>query len=147
MRIVNKSAYYNYHILDKFEAGISLTGGEVKSVKKGAVSLKGAYARIIDSQAYLINAHINPYEFARVEGYEPTRSRKLLLRKKEIISLGTKLAAKNLTLAPLALYTKQGIIKVELGLARGKKKADKRKTIKKKDWQREREKEFKIRSR
>lgn len=143
MRILNRQARHDYQLLDRFEAGISLTGPEVKSVKKGAASLKGSYARVLDDQIYLINAHINPYPFARQENYQPTRSRKLLLHKKEIISLKTKTESQNLTIVPLSLYTKGNIIKVELALARGKKKADRRAALRKREIEREIEREVK----
>jgi len=141
MKIVNRKAYYDYNILDKFEAGIILTGAEVKSLKDGKGSLDDAFVQIRDQQAFLINARIHPYAFADNKDYEPTRSRKLLLHKKEIISLLSKTKQSSLTIVPTAWYTigRRGIIKIELALARGKKKYDKREAIKKKDIDRETE--------
>lgn len=139
MRITNPRARYDYEILDSFEAGIALTGPEVKSVKAGRMSLKGAFVRIKDDEVYLINAQIQPYPFARNEDYDPTRSRKLLLKKKEIISLTTKIKQKKLTLVPVSCYTKRGWIKVKVGLGRGKKEYEKREAKKKKDIDREME--------
>lgn len=140
MKIVNRKAYYDYQILEKFEAGIVLTGAEVKSLKEGKASLDDAFVQIRDNQAFLVNARIHPYKFADNKDYEPTRTRKLLLHKKETISLLSKTQQSNLTIVPTSWYTiGHGIIKIELALARGKKKYDKREAIKKKDQQRETE--------
>jgi len=134
----NKKAYFDYEILEKFEAGIVLQGFEVKSVKLGHISLKGAYVTIKDEEAYLINTHISPYQPSnmRIE-YDPTRSRKLLLKKSEIVSLMGKAKSQGLTILPLSVYNKKGKIKIELGLGRGKKKYEKREKIKRKDTERE----------
>ena len=132
MRIDNRQARYNYEILEKFEAGIDLLGPEVKSVRTGQVSLNEAFVHIRDGQVYLINAHIHPYQNS-IQTISPTRSRRLLLRKKEITSLATKIAQSGLTLVPVALYNKGNLFKVEVGLAKGKKKWDKREAVKKRD--------------
>lgn len=140
MKIINRKAFYDYHILEKFEAGIVLTGPEVKSLKEGKASLDDAFVQIKDNQALLINGRIHPYKFADNRDYDPTRTRKLLLHKKEITSLLSKTKQSNLTIVPTAWYTiGQGVIKIELALARGKKKYDKREAIKRKDLQRETE--------
>jgi len=134
----NKKAYYDYEILEKLEAGIVLKGQEVKSVKLGRMSLDGAYAIIRGGELYLINSHIPPYQPANIhQDYDPARIRKLLLHKKELEKLYGQTAQKGLTLLPLGVYTKDGFIKVELGLARHKKKRDKRELIKKRSAKRE----------
>lgn len=138
---INKRANYDYQILDKYEAGLVLSGHEVKSVKLGHINLKGAYVTIMNNkkgnpQASLINANISPYKYAgKMPDYEPTRSRKLLLHKSELQKLIGK--AEYLTLVPTKVYNKQGIIKLEFGIGRGKKKIDKREDIKKRDVERE----------
>ncbi len=142
MKITNPRAHYDYEILDTFEAGIALTGPEVKSAKARRMSLKGAFVRIKDNEVFLVNAQIQPYQFARQENYDPTRSRKLLLKKKEIISLATKIKQKKLTLIPISCYTKRGWIKIKVGLGRGKKEYEKREAKKKKDIEREVEREL-----
>lgn len=142
MRIENRKARFDYTILDRLEAGVHLTGPEVKSLRGGHTKLEGAFVRIVGSEAYLVNAHINPYAFARVEGYDPVRTRKLLLHKGEIISLKSKLQSSNLTLVPLAWYTRGSLLKLEIGLARGKKQYEKREAKKREDQKRELEVEF-----
>ena len=137
MKIVNRRALYDYQILDKFEAGIKLTGAEVKSVKGERMSLTGSFVKIIGSEAYLINALIPLYEYARPPEYDERRTRKLLLHKRELISLKTKLESSNLTLVPVSVYTKDGFIKVEIGLARGKKEYQKKEVIKRRDLSRD----------
>lgn len=142
MRISNRRALYDYQILEKFEAGINLTGPEVKSVKGGRADLTGSFVRIVGSEIYLVNAKIFPYEYARPEGYDQRRTRKLLLHKKEIVALKSRTEGSNLTLVPLSLYTKSGLIKLEVALGRGKKKYEKKEAIKKRDLEREVEREF-----
>ncbi len=142
MKIVNKKALHEYTILERFEAGIHLLGSEVKSLKGGHASLDGAFVRIIGSEAYLVNAQIFPYLYARPEGYDPKRTRKLLLHKNELISLKGKVEGANLTLVPLSWYTKGPLIKLEVGLARGKKQYEKREAKKREDMKRELESEF-----
>jgi SsrA-binding protein len=143
MRIVNRRAHFDYHLFEKIEAGIALTGPEVKSLKAGKASLEEAFVRLKDGQAYLLNAHVHPYEFARNESYDSRRSRKLLLHKKELMALSSKMQAKNLTLIPLACYTKRGKIKVEIALAKGKKKFEKKEAVRMRDLEREAEEELK----
>lgn len=137
MNIVNRRAFHNYSILETIEAGIGLTGPEVKSVKGGRVSLEGAYVKIIGSEIYLVNAQIFPYLYARPEGYDPKRSRKLLLHKKEIITLKTKMTQAAQTLIPLEFYIAHGFIKLKIALAKGKKEYEKREKIKKRDMERD----------
>ncbi|OGY42253.1 MAG: SsrA-binding protein [Candidatus Buchananbacteria bacterium RBG_13_36_9] len=136
---VNKKARFDYEILETFEAGIVLSGQEVKAAKAGQVSLTSAYV-VADSQRNLslINAAISPYKMAGpLPNYDPGRSRRLLLHRKEIDYLAGKIQQSGLTLVPLSLYTKHNKIKLEIGLARGKKKYDKRQTIRKRDDQRQ----------
>ena len=143
MKIFNKKAYFDYQILEKFEAGIHLTGPEVKSVKGGHMSLDGAFVRIVGSEAYLVNAQIFPYINARPENYDPRRTRKLLLHKKEIIALKSKTEGSNLTLVPIECYnTTHGLVKLKIALAKGKKKFEKREAKKKKDLDRQTEEEL-----
>jgi len=140
---INKRAYFDYIIGDKYEAGLVLLGHEVKSVKSGHISLKGSYITLKASRngglpgLYLINAHIPLYKFAsNVKNYEPTRSRQILLNKKEISHLVGKKQESGLTLVPLKLYTKHSFVKLEFGVGRGKKKTDKREAIKKRETDR-----------
>ena len=133
MNIQNKKAYFDYTILEKFEAGISLTGAEVKSLKGGHAQLDGSFVRIVGSEAYLVNAQIFPFVYARPEDYDPRRTRKLLLHKKELLSLKGRIEGANLTLIPLSWYTKGPLVKLEVGLAQGKKQYDKREVKRKKD--------------
>ncbi len=139
MKIVNRKAHFDYEIGEKIEAGIDLTGGEVKSVREGHVSLSDSFVKIVGGQAVLLNCHINPYEFADNTDYDPKRSRRLLMHKKEILALMSKMQQSNLTLIPVSFYTRHNLIKVELALAKGKKKWDKRQALKEKDLQRETE--------
>ncbi|MFZ5845466.1 MAG: SsrA-binding protein SmpB [Patescibacteria group bacterium] len=142
MRIVNRRAGHDYLILERFEAGVNLLGSEVKSLRGGHASLEGAFVKIVGSEVYLVNAQIFPYLYARPEGYDPRRTRKLLLHKKEIISLKSKLEGSNLTLVPLSWYTRGPLIKLEVGLGRGKKQYEKREAKKRADLQRELEQDF-----
>lgn len=144
MRIVNKTAPRDFAVEQKIEAGIVLLGQEVKAVKLGHADLTGSYVKVIGSEAFLINARIFPYAFARTEGYQETRTRKLLLHRKQLMEFKNKLAEGKHTLVGLALYaTKSGLIKVEIGMARGKKQADKKRDLKDRDLQREAEIELK----
>jgi len=130
----NKKVFYDYEILEKFEAGISLIGQEVKSIKLGRISLKGAYVVVKNEEVFLIGCYIPPYQPKNApQNYQPERSRKLLLKKSEIKGLIGKTKLKGLTLVPLRVYTKAGRIKIEIGLGRGKKKKDKRENIKKRE--------------
>ena len=136
MKVTNKKAYFDYQILETFEAGINLYGSEVNAVRLGRADLTGSFVRIIGSEAYLVNANIFPYQSGQVENYDAQRTRKLLLHRKEIISLKSKTEGANLALVPVSLYFKHGFIKLEVGLGKGKKQYDKRATIKKRDIQR-----------
>lgn len=146
MKVVNKRAFYDYRILERLEAGINLNGAEVKAVRLGHADLTGSHVRIMGSEAYLINAKIFPYEYARPEGFDEKRTRKLLLHKKEIIALKSKTEGQSLTLVPVSLYTTKSFIKLEIALGKGKKQYDKKEAIKKKDVQREIEQELEERS-
>jgi len=134
----NKKAYFNYQILEKFEGGISLIGQEVKSIKTRGMNLAGSYVVLKDGEVFWIGARISPYQPKNIPpDYNPERSRKLLLKKSEIKYLIGKTQQKGLTLIPLQIYTKNGKIKIEFGLAQGRKKFDKRDLIKKREVERE----------
>ncbi len=135
MRIDNRSARYNYELLEKYEVGIDLLGPEVKSLREGKASLAEAFVHFRDGQAYLVNAHIHPYQGQ--SHLSPTRTRKLLLHKAEILTLAGKAATMGLTVVPIALYNKGNLIKCEIALARGKKSWDKREALKKRTLERE----------
>lgn len=144
--IEHKKAYFNYEILDTYEAGIELLGFEVKSVKAHQGSLEGAHVIVRGGEAYIVGMHISPYQVKNTaESYDPVRTRKLLLSKKQIAELGDKEGTKGLTIIPLSLYSKNSRIKVAVGVARGKKKFDKRETIKKRDTDRDIRRELKDR--
>lgn len=142
MIIINRRAKRDYQILDTYEAGVNLTGAEVKSVKGGKMSLEGAFVKIVGSEINLVNAQIYPYPYARPEGYDPKRSRKLLLHKNEIISLKSKLQGSKLTIIPLECYNTRGWIKLKIALAKGKKEYQKREKKRKRDIEREIEREL-----
>lgn len=134
MKVTNRTFHREYQEIEKYEAGIALTGAEVKSVKEGAMHLEGSYVKILGNEAYLINADVPIYHHSRPQGYDSRRTRKLLLHKKEILRLQVKLAGSgNLTIAPLACYTKGRLIKLEIALARGRRDIEKRKLVKKRD--------------
>jgi SsrA-binding protein len=133
----NKKGRFNYEIKEEYEAGIVLTGPEVKSVKSGQISIKESYATVHGGEIFLTNSHISPYKPARTDGYSPTRSRKLLLSKREIAKIAGFLGQDGYSLIPLQVYPKAGLVKILLGLGRGKKKYDKRETIKKREQERE----------
>ena len=136
----NKRAKHDYKLTDKYEAGLVLSGQEVKSIKTGHISLKGSFVTIKGTEMYLTNANIPPYKYAgEVKNYEPTQSRKLLLRKAQIRSLIGKSKAKGLTLVPIRVYTKKSLIKLEFAIGRGKKEFDKREDIKRKEVKRKTE--------
>jgi len=127
---VNKKAYHNFELVEKIEAGLSLVGSEVKSLRAGAADLNGSYARIINDECFLLGATIAQYEQAGERNHEPLRKRKLLLHRREILKMRTKLEQRGFTLVPLRIYfSSRGLAKVELALARGKRQYDKRKTI------------------
>jgi len=133
----NREAYHNYHILETYECGISLTGTEVKSTREGRCNLKDSYGLIRDGEAWLFNAHISPYSHGNRQNHDPTRTRKLLLHRVEIDRLGGKAQEKGLTLVPTKMYLRNGKVKVELALAKGKKLYDKRETERRRDAERE----------
>lgn len=129
----NRKAFHDYEILEKFEAGIVLLGDEVKSVKNNQANLKGSFVDVWKDEAFLNAAHISPYKYSNNQELNPTRKRKLILHKKEIGKIEAAITQKGVTCIPLELYPKKGLIKVQIGLCRGKKLYDKRDTLKKKD--------------
>lgn len=133
----NKKAFHDYFIEDRLEAGIELVGTEVKSVKAGKVSLKESFIRIIKNEVFIMNMNITPYEFGNINNLPETRVRKLLLNRKEIEKWAAKMKEQGYTVMPLSIYTKQRLVKMEIGLARGKKLHDKRETLKRKDQERD----------
>ena len=133
----NRKAFHDYHILDRYEAGIALTGPEVKSLREGRANLRDSYASVREGELYLLHCHISPYSHGNRENPDPTRSRKLLLHKAEINKLVGKTVEKGLTLVPLRVYFKGGRAKVEIALVKGKKLYDKRETEKRKESDRE----------
>lgn len=143
----NRSAFHDYHISDKYEAGIALTGTEVKSVMGGRVQLKESYVAVRDGEAWLFNAHISPYSHGNRENHEPLRTRKLLLHKREIGRLEEAAAKQGMTLVATRAYLKNGRIKIEVGVARGKKLYDKRETEMKRTVERETRAQLKERNR
>ena len=147
MITVNRKAYHNYHIQESIEAGIVLKGSEIKSIRAGKVNLSDAYARPENGELWLYNSHIAPYDAASYNTHEPLRPRKLLLHRKEIDILTSKVVQKGLTLVPLKLYIKHGMAKLELGVAKGKKVYDKREAIARRDADREIERALKHRRR
>lgn len=142
----NKKAYFDYFIEDKYEAGVALHGTEVKSIRMGKCSIKEAYIKIENGEVFIYGMHISPYEKGNIFNKDPMRIKKLLMHKYEINKIAGKLQQKGLTLVPLQVYLKGSLVKVEVGVARGKKLYDKRHDIAKKDIKREAEKEFKIRN-
>lgn len=142
MKITNKRAFFDYKILERLEAGINLYGAEVKAVRNGHADLSGSFVRIIGREAYLVNAKIFPYKYARPENFDERRTRKLLLHKQEIISLKSKAEGQNLALIPVSIYTTKSFIKLEIALGKGKKEYDKKDAIKQKDIDREIEREL-----
>ncbi|MBQ1327521.1 MAG: SsrA-binding protein SmpB [Eubacterium sp.] len=140
----NKKAYHDFFIDETYEAGLSLAGTEVKSLRMGQCSIKEAYVGIEDGEIYVYHMHINPYERGNIFNKDPLRTRKLLMHKNEILKLSHQIKEKGYTLMPLKVYFKNGRVKIQIGLARGKKNYDKREDIKKRDQQREAEKDFKI---
>lgn len=143
----NRAAYHNYHILDKYEAGIALTGTEVKSVLGGRVQLKEGYVAIRDGEAWLFNAHISPYAHGNRENHEPLRTRKLLLHRREIARLDEAIAKEGMTLVATRIYLKNRHIKIEVAIARGKKLYDKRETELRRTVERETRAQLKERNR
>ena len=143
----NKKAYHDYFIDEKFECGIELFGTEVKSIRMGKCSIKEAFVRVDHhNEIWVYGMHVNHYEKGNIFNKDPLRARKLLMHKNEILKLAGKIAEKGYTLVPLQVYFKGSLVKVEIGLARGKKLYDKREDIAKKDQKREIEREFKVRN-
>ncbi len=143
MRIVNKQLNRNYAVIERIESGIALLGSEVKAVRTNHASLDGSHVRILDGQAYLVNAKIFPYKFSRTENYNESRSRKLLLHRKELTALKSRLDQGNFTLVPVALYLKNNRIKLEIALVKGKAQHEKRRELRKKAIDRDIERELK----
>lgn len=143
IEINNKKAYFDYEILDTYEAGIVLTGTEIKSVRASNVNLKDSYGVIRNNEIYLLNMHISEYKEGNIFNHEEKRTRKLLLHKKEILKIKDKVNLEGITLVPLKLYFNKNKVKVLLGIAKGKKVYDKRESIKKRDTEREIRKQFK----
>jgi SsrA-binding protein len=143
----NREAYFNYHILETYECGIALTGTEVKSIREGRCNLKDSYGQVREGEAWLFNAHISPYSHGHRDNHEPTRARKLLLHKNEIERLSGKAQEKGLTLVPTKMYFKNGRVKVEIAIAKGKKLYDKRETERRREADREARAAIKERSR
>lgn len=139
----NRKAYHDYHIQETYEAGISLLGTEVKSLREGKANLKDSYAIVKNSEVFLLNCHISPYSHGNILNHDPLRTRKLLLHKKEINKLYGHMTQKGLTLIPLKIYFKDGKAKVEIGLAKGKRQYEKREAIKEKESRREMERHLK----
>lgn len=142
----NKKAYYDYFIEEKIEAGLVLHGTEVKSLRQGKCSIKESYIQIQNGEVFAINMNITPYEKGNIFNKDPLRPKKLLLHKNEISKLSGQIATKGYTLIPLQVYFKQGKVKIEIGLARGKKNYDKRESIAKRDQERQAQKELKSRN-
>lgn len=142
----NKKARFDYFIEDTFEAGIVLHGTEVKSLRMGKCSVKESFIRVENGQLYIYSMHISPYEKGNIFNKDPLRVRKLLLHKYEINKIAGQIAEKGYTIVPLQVYFKSSLVKLEIGLARGKKLYDKRQDIAKKDQRREAEKEFKVKN-
>ena len=143
----NKKAYHEYFILKKYEAGISLAGTEVKSIRMGKCSIKESYIHIKNGEISIIGMHVSPYEKGNIFNKDPLRVRKLLMHKSEIRTLDQQVKEKGVTIVPLQVYLKGGLVKVEIGLAKGKKLYDKREAIAEKDAKREADRESKMRMR
>jgi SsrA-binding protein len=143
----NRKAYHEYEVLQKFEAGIALQGTEVKSIRGGKCSLQEAYANFKDPDSlelYLLNFHINPYEHGNRENHEPKRPRKLLLKHRELVKLKTQVQEKGMTLIPLSIYFLGPFVKIEIGVAKAKRKYDKREALKERDTDREIRQKFRV---
>ena len=132
----NRKANFEYEILNRYEAGIVITGTEVKSIRDGKINIQESYGRIVNDEVWIINSQINEYKYGNINNHEPLRNRKLLLNKREIRKIKQQLQEKGLTLVPLKVYFKGSLVKVEIGIAKGKKLYDKRESIKKRDIER-----------
>jgi len=137
MKTINRQARFDYELKDRLEVGVVLSGAETKSAKNGSLDLNHAFCKFRDGELWIYNLHIYPYAFANNESYQPDRARKLLLAKKEAIALQSRMKQGRLLLVPTAVYTKKGLVKIEVALARGKRKYEKREAIKKRDLDRE----------
>ena len=144
MEIKNRKAYYDYEIEETYEAGIVLTGTEIKSIRDGKANLKDSYAIIKNGEVFLLNMHISQYDNGNIFNHNETRTRKPLLNKKEIYKIRDSIEREGYTLIPIRLYFKKNRAKIEVGIARGKKSYDKREAIKKKDMERETQKQLKF---
>jgi SsrA-binding protein len=133
----NRKAFHNYTVMESLEAGLQLKGAEVKSIRAGGASLSDSFAKLEDNEALLYNMHIPPYEFGNIYNSDPLRPRKLLLHRRQIAKLALEASTKHLAIIPLKLYFKNGIVKVELALAKGKKQYDKRASIRRRESDRE----------
>ena len=134
---VNRRAFYDYEVLERLEAGLALTGTEIKSIRAGRVNIRPAYVRPQEGELWLVNAHIAPYQDGTIYNHEPLRPRKLLLHKSQVLDLAASVDQKGLTIVPLRIYIKRHVAKVELGLVRGKRQYDKRRTIMEREQDRE----------
>lgn len=145
MKIIanNKKAYHDYFIEETYEAGIQLKGSEIKSIRQGKVNLSDSYVTFRNNEAFVINMHISKYDYSNIFNHEETRSRKLLLHKNQIVKLFTQTKLQGMSVIPLKVYLKDGLCKIEIGLAKGKKDYDKRQTLKEKDVQRRISKQLK----
>jgi len=144
MKIINRKFNREYQMIESLETGISLIGAEVKSIKQGHMNLNDAFVKIMGSEAYLVNADIPVYQYARPQGYDSRRSRKLLLHKKELLRFKTKIqSGERLTLAPVNCYNKAGLIKLEIALVKGRRQIEKKKLDKERDIRRAQEREMK----
>ena len=144
MRVANKTLHREYTPIEKYEAGIVLAGADVKEIRTGSMRLEKAYVRFIDDELFLVNAEVSIYKFSRPQDYNPSRSRKLLLKRSELLRLQTKLkSAPNLTIVPIACYNKKSLIKLEIALAKGKKSWEVKRVEQRKDEDRKAEKELK----
>ena len=142
----NRKAFRDYHVHERYEAGIALTGTEVKSLREGRANLKDSYAIIKDGEAFLLNCHISPYSHGNMQNHDPVRTRKLLLHKREIKKLWGKTSQQGFTIIPLKIYFRDGRAKVELGMAKGKRHYEKRAAIKEREAKREIERHLKDRN-
>ena len=145
MEIVNRKARFDYEVFEEIEAGIALTGTEIKSIRDGKANIKDCYGVIRNGEVYLLNMHISHYEQGNIFNHDETRTRKLLLHKKEILKLNNSIQLQGLTLIPLKVYFKKNKAKILLGLCRGKKNYDKRESIKERDIKRDLQKSYKLR--
>lgn len=142
----NKKVYHDYFVEETFECGVVLAGTEVKSLRQGKGSIKESFVRVINGEVFILNMHITPYEKGNIFNKDPVRTRKLLLNRYEIIKIDQAVAQKGYTIMPLKIYLKGSLMKVDIGLCKGKKLHDKRQDIAKKDQRREAEKDFKVRN-